>query len=334
MVLTPGEEQKPKLGRPPEIEASALRRAVMELQFALEQNWGIVGWLLREAKTPSDVRYAFASIVTQNCGYLEPFTEYPTCETTMQNLRRLRKQVVGVQEQHRQNYARRQYAKEKCERTFDAWSAESDPVKRAELQSFRPDLAWKFEEADSLAQSSSSELGSLQIHLRECEASFAQAEILRFLESNRRRFAPKNVALAMAGLPRVTARVSCEQCGKFGINPPDGIAFNVFRIIDNAIQESVRDLGHTIDSMRARLLYGPDCHLDGAEQLRNNWYFLESAIRSTLRDTKAQPGSFPFRIFAEYQKRLSCQSTIEMLKAEKQIIAGYIPKGATLDQKK
>jgi hypothetical protein len=40
-----------KPGRPHAIDAKTLGRNVVEIQFALEQNWGEVGWLLHEAKT-------------------------------------------------------------------------------------------------------------------------------------------------------------------------------------------------------------------------------------------------------------------------------------------
>jgi hypothetical protein len=316
MDSEPNDKPKRKPGRPREVEPEALRRTVIELQFVLEQNWGMVGWLLWEAKSRPDVRRAFASIVNQKCKYLEPFREHPTRETTIQELRSLRKRVAEAQEGHRRNYARCQHAQETCKRTIDASSAECDPVRRAEIQRFRPDLARKYEEAESLVQSSNVELESLQTQLKEQEAYFAQTEILRFLESSRRKFTPRNVALGMAGLPRVTARVSCEQCGKFGINPPDGMAFSIFRTIGRSFPEPIRDLGHSIDTLRERLLYGPRNDQAQAAQLRKHWYFLESAIRSAARVTGAPSGSLTFRIFAEYSRTSTSYGAVEAVLAE------------------
>lgn len=310
------DEQKRKPGRPSEIEPAALRRAVIELQFVLEENWGLVGWLLREARSPSDVRIEFGKMVSHNCRYLEPFREYPTRETTLPELRILRKRLESAQVRHRRNYTRCQDAQESCQRTFDAWVVELDPVKRAQIQRLRPALAGMFEEAESLAQTSSVELESLQTELREREAYFAQSEILRFLETSRRKFTPRNVALAMAGIPRITARVSCEQCGKFGINPPDGIEFEIFRIIERSVPEPIRDLGRSIDTIRKRLLYGSNHDHPGVDQLRKNWYFLELAIRLAARDSSAQPGSLTFRIFAEYSRTITSHSAVEAMLAE------------------
>jgi hypothetical protein len=159
-------------------------------------------------------------------------------------------------------------------------------------------------------------LESLRTQLKECEAYFAQAEILGFLENNRRQFTPKNVACAMAGLPHITARVSCEQCVKYGINPSHGIAFEIFRTIERAVQEPIRDLGRSIDTMRGCLLNGPHNNQADAAQLRKNWYFLESAIRLAARDKSAQRGSLAFRIFADYSRFSNSHSAAEAVLAQ------------------
>jgi hypothetical protein len=75
----------PKLGRPSETVAETLRRNVIELQFVLEQNWGEVGWLLKQAKTEADVRAAFAKIVNLRCCLLEPFTRDHICTPQKSN---------------------------------------------------------------------------------------------------------------------------------------------------------------------------------------------------------------------------------------------------------
>jgi Mg2+ and Co2+ transporter CorA len=176
------------------------------------------------------------------------------------------------------------------------------------------------------------ELESLRTRLRECEAYFAQTEILRFIESNRRKFTPRNIAFAMAGLPRITARVSREQCAKLAIDPPDGIAFEVFRAIARSIREPIRDLRHSVYEMRKRLLNGPQSDLPQAAQLRENWYFLESAIRTAARDTGALPGSLAFRIFARYTENCTSQTAADAVLASvhRLLIDGEHPKRGPL----
>lgn len=309
-------EQKRRPGRPREIDPESLSRTVNDLQFVLEQNWGVVGWLLREAKSISDVRDAFAKIVHQRCENLEPFRDDRTRNITSRELRVLRKKVAELKERHSRDYAQRQSVQGAFDQASQARSTASDPVKQVQIEAILLDLGCKSQEAESLEQKRRMELGSHRTQLKECEAYYAQTEILGFLESNRRQFTPKNVACAMAGLPRVTARVSSEQCAKYGINPSHGMAFEMFQTIERMVPEPIHDLTHSIDSLREYLLNGPHTVLAHAVQLRKNWYFLESAIRSSARDTHAQHGSLAFRIFADYSRTSTSHSAVEAVLAQ------------------
>lgn len=309
-------KQQRKAGRPREIDAESLNHAVNELQFVLEQNWGVVGWLLRDAKSISDVRSAFKEIVHQNCRYLEPFTDDQAKPAKPNELRAIRKRLVELNNLHRRDYFRRQSAREAVERVSEARATDADPVKQVQIQAIVSCLEFKFQEADSLEQKSRTELEALQAQLKEREAYFAQTEILRFLDSSRRKFTPLKVASAMAGLPHVTARISCERCAQFGIKPSHGIAFDVFQTIERMVPEPIRDLGGSIETLREHLLNGPRSDLPVAAQLRKNWYFLESAIRSAARDTVAQRGSLTFRIFAEYSRTSTSHSAVDAALAE------------------
>src|SRR4051794_1698619 len=66
--------QQRKRGRPPEVDPEKLRRNVIELSFALEENWGEVGGPLREAESIVDIRTALRKIMNPQCRSLEPFT--------------------------------------------------------------------------------------------------------------------------------------------------------------------------------------------------------------------------------------------------------------------
>lgn len=312
------DSQHRRRGRPSEIGPETLRRNVIELQFVLEENWGVVGWLLLQAKNISDVQAAFRKIVNPRCGLLEPFTDSLTLETTPAELRQLRKREEEASERYRRNFKRRRFVKEKFERVFRAETDESDPVKRVQLQMIRGGLAHDYEEAESLQQSSFAEWNSLRAERRQREAHFAQSEILRFIQSTRREFTPLNVARAMAGLPFNTARISCERCTRHDIDLPHGLAFQIFQAIESVLQEPISDLGGSIDSMRDRLLKGRGNKLPAAAELRRNWYFLESAIRSAARDVVAPRGSIVYRVFAKYCTTSTSHSVTEATLAEAQ----------------
>lgn len=306
-----------KPGRPSEIDAETLRRNVIELQFALEQNWGEVGWLLHQAKTESDVRNAFKKIVNPRCNLLEPFVRnHPDCIDT--NLRDLRKRVEELGKRQRRLIVDLQRIQSKCERAFNAWVGVSDTFKRAQIQAVRAAFARDYEETESLEKKSRTEWETLQAEIVVSEAHFAQSEILTHIQSNRRRFTPLNTARAMAGLPRITARVSSERCRKDEINPPNGIAFDMFRTIERILKEPLRDLGRAIDSLRHHLVNGADKNLPHTAELRKNWYFLDSAVRFAARESSAPHGSLPYRVFAEYSKITTSHGAAEDLLAEVQ----------------
>lgn len=311
------ESGETKPGRPQAIDAKALRRNVVEIQFALEQNWGEVGWLLHEAKTEADVRNAFKKIVNPRCNLLGPFTrDHTLCTET--NIRELRKRVEELGKQHGRLFADLQQTQSTCERAFNALVVEPDSFKRAEIQAARAAFLRDYEETALLEEKNRMEWEALRAELGLCEAHFAQSEILKHLQSNRRRFTPLNVACAIAGLPLITARVSSENCTEHGINPPHGMAFDMFRTIQRVLKEPIRDLGRAIESLRIDLVNGADKNLPHTTELRKNWYFLESAIRLAGRDSSARFGSLPFRVFAEYTKITTSHSAAEDLLAEVQ----------------
>jgi len=120
----------------------------------------------------------------------------------------------------------------------------------------------------------------------------------------------------MAGLPIVTARVSSELCTKYRIAQSNGIAFEIFRLIESALKEPLPDFGRPIDSLRKQLVNEPEKSIPHAAELRKHWYFIESAIRSALCTTDARFDSLPFRVFAEYCRRCTSHTVSEALRAE------------------
>jgi hypothetical protein len=87
----------------------------------------------------------------------------------------------------------------------------------------------------------------------------------------------------------------------------DGIAFQVFQTIERVVKEPIVDLSGAIETMRSHLLSAEWKKFLHLAELRKNWFFLECAIRSAVRDSTAPRGSLPFRIFAEYSGRSTAQ---------------------------
>lgn len=102
---------------------------------------------------------------------------------------------------------------------------------------------------------------------------------------------------------------------KYWINPPHGIAYEIFRTMRGVLKEPIPDLGSAIESLQNYLVSGPQNSLPHTAALRKNWHFLQFAIRSAARDTKAPFGSLPFRVFAEYSEIASSHSAALTLRA-------------------
>jgi hypothetical protein len=221
-------------------------------------------------------------------------------------------------QRHKKNIEALQGARDACEHALYACIAETDPVKQAKIQTFSPSLARLYQEAEGLKHASELERDALERELREREAYFVQSEILRFVHSDRCAFTPCNVARAIAGLPFVTARVSFEECSRRGIDSIPGTAFEVFQIIERVFRRSIDELESSINSTRESLLErrkDPPAHV---AELRKNWYFLESAIRSAAREMGGPLNSLPFSAFAEYRRLLSSQNATDSVLAKSQ----------------
>lgn len=113
--LTGFSNRKEGRGRPREIEDDALRRALTDLQFVLEQNWGLIGWELQQATTQADIRAAFSAITGFNCPRLDVFRRRPTQRTTSSSLRKLRRELANVQAESRKTYAEVMQSQESAE---------------------------------------------------------------------------------------------------------------------------------------------------------------------------------------------------------------------------
>lgn len=304
-------------GRPREIEDDALRRAVMELQFVLEQNWGVVGWELYQAKTLGDIRSAFLKITGFKCPRLEVFRREPTKRATAAELRKIRKNLDDALDQNRKTYATAKQKDESAERALHTMDYATVRNSREAVQSLRTALAIEQKEASAALDASRSSIRDLQSKLEKQEAWFAQSQIGKFIESRRREFTPLNVAMAMAGLPQLTARVSCERCSALNPQIENGHTFRMFNAVRAVIKRQPRDMNEEVEHMRSYLLQPCRKLLPHIAELRKNWHFLESAIRSVHQLSGTEEDAVIFRIFAEYQRRFECQSRADVLLAQR-----------------
>jgi hypothetical protein len=304
MTSESAREKKRKPGRPREIDPESLRRAVNELQFVLEQNWGEVGLGLWGAKTTADVRAAIRKIKNYRSGLLDQFTKDNTRSMSAPELRENRRNLNFAEQRHRVEYAEYLKVSERYERASAAYKCEHDFVKKEELRKILVSLESDHLKEKALESETRSDLEALKKRREEGEAYFAQSEILKFLQSNRRSFTPMNLACAMAGLPGVTARHSCDLCRKYGIRPPAGMAYSQFKFIENSLKGIMQDRFMGVDKVKRELLKASNEGLAHIIELKKNWYFLARAIREA-GEVQSNNDLLAFRVFSRYIS-LSC----------------------------
>lgn len=282
----------------------------------LEQNWGTVGGHLRESKTLLDIRNAFSQIHGTRCHRLDLFVCPETHRTTGNELRRLRNDVKELRTRIYQTTLARRYAQDWYEKARRDCVNEKDKSRKRELDSATFEWSRKCSrtELDLAKDQEYREL--LTKELREKEAYFAQAEILDFIRSGRRKFSPFNVASAMAGMPYLSARVSSQRVWAMKPKFTKGHAYLVFTAIKANFSERSRNLERSIEQMREYLVAVRRNKLPQITELRKNWYFLERAIRSEAEKPRGSRGSAPYRIFAEYMNRIGCQRPGDSVLAE------------------
>jgi hypothetical protein len=226
----PGPGRQP--GRPT-IGRDTLAGIRDDLVLLLCLSWSEIGWQLRHATSPEQLRQAFEPLRGKNNGHLiARFLKNPTVATTGKEIRFTRRLLDDA-------VTRRYAAQANC----------SDPVRDY------------IEAETAVMQSPSEQMGqvrrellkrqfrllavrkelhcatelehTLEKQLGEQEVSFAQEELFRILEEERCARNPLKLANAMAGLPFITARVSHERCSKIKPTGWPKFDFQVFQKIES-----------------------------------------------------------------------------------------------------
>jgi hypothetical protein len=150
------------------------------------------------------------------------------------------------------------------------------------------------------------------------EAAFAQSELLDFILSDRYASTPLNFANAMAGLPAIHWRQSMGRCR--GFHGSHGFTYKRFQIIAEVTRHRIASAGDAVNWMRGRLIQAKGSEVVALNALAVNWHFLRLAIERIFDLYPTANEALPYRIFAEFQRLFHCQSQLEVLQAEKEII--------------
>jgi hypothetical protein len=180
-----------------------------------------------------------------------------------------------------------------------ARNKEELPPDVKELRAAQRERARSFKSVKTKADKHISEVRRRETKCRDVEASAAQRELLAFIASQKYEFDPKNLANAVAGLPRIGWQRSHKRCSatKSGLWPHR--SFKVFRLIQDASRDRMEDftdaLAHELRSLPTR----DGFQIDFKQSLCKNWWFFKRAIAD---GAQADSESRAYRVFATYQR--------------------------------
>lgn len=325
MAVVSGQKPKPLPGRPISIDDDTLLSARAYLIWLFEETWYDVGEHLPWIKKPSDVLNAITSWDNPNLSIRNEFipktllrpSSIPVTQKWLTAKRdELAKLNVAV--------SAASDKREKCRESLEtAQRAMSDNLSERDKAAVADQIAKRAQRLSD-AKTEYDALDKLQVEVQRLvhdgEASFARNEFVKFIESNRYRLTPLNLANALAGLPFIGWRQSVNRCQKHPCTRPEGKSIQIFKTIERIVKSCVRraDLGkHAELWLKNRRTKKSD----GASALREKWYYLSWSIKTVLEsDPRIPTRNLPFAITREYWNRIRLPSNVDRLFEEEERI--------------
>jgi hypothetical protein len=163
-----------------------------------------------------------------------------------------------------------------------------------------------------------SETMDLRKTIQRVETTFAQAEVLDFIRSDRYSSTPLNFANALAGLPHIHWRQSMTRRTRFEHGARHGLTYTQFLIVAKTLKHHSVSTEEATERMKTRLLKAKGNDVGLLNTLAENWYFLRSAIEAVVPGSHSPPQKLPYRIFEEYQRRIASRDALEIVRADKE----------------
>ncbi len=150
------------------------------------------------------------------------------------------------------------------------------------------------------------ERDTLDLKVRDQEAYVFRSELLDFLLSGRDSVNPRNMANALAGLPRTKWRQSFSQCSGMPFNPPR-FEYSVFEAMSEVWGHRSEEFEEPpFEFFRGHLLKLPERYGYARQFLWDNWSDLRKAIGECWR-SKQPPASIPFALTSVFMRHATQQ---------------------------
>lgn len=299
-------------GRRQEIEDGRLRHLLFDFHLVLDRCWGHLGWELITATTLADIRRAFLPTAEFSCPGLDRYRKEPAEPSTMPRLRKIRKDLDATRNESWNAYERLKAARQLSKNAFAAITGAKSPESQESMLRRLPELRRNIGLREAEFRMRKGAAITLAGHLDKQEAYVAQSELLDFIQSSKRRLSPLSIAMAMAGLPFIPARISFSRCRRFEEKPEPTLGHQIFCMIDRACSASSLEMNEILDHARRSLPRDPKKPSPSMTTVYSNWHLLELSIKSTFERGPHLKSQLPFLIFAEYERLCLRQRTVEL----------------------
>jgi len=327
MLAKPGKRSLPsgpapaqkegRRGRLPALEPAELRHRRDQLQGIFEVHWPIIGWNLQRARRPPHITDALRPLVSLKHPIIELLLldsfKKPMPDGFLllrQERKRLYGQLAEAQNKLSEANTRVTEARSDFEQAHNWFAAARDSYtlareKKKPTASFRKER----EKWSHLSASVQTELGRREKNLIECadkiggiekeikeiEAHFAQAELLRFVLSERYVFVPTNFANAAAGLPHMGWRRSFLLCSREECSVEPSINYLIFDAVKIILEGAKPTRGEEAASEIRRQISKGNRFKRVREYLGEDWPALVHAVLAVW-NSSVHAGARPHEI--------------------------------------
>ena len=287
-------------GRLPALDPAELRHRRDQLQGIFEAHWPIIGWNLQRARKPLHISEALRPLVGLNHPIiglllLDSFKK-PMPDGFLlhrQERKRLYGQLAEAQNKVSEANTKVTEARSAVEQAHNWFAAARDSYtlarkKKKPTASFRKEREkWSQLSASVRTELSGREnslieygerIGGIEKQIKEIEAHFAQAELLRFVLSERYVFAPINFANAAAGLPHMGWRRSFLLCSRKECSVEPSINYLIFDAVKIILEGASPTRGEEAASEIRRQISKGDRFESVRKYVEEDWPTLEHAV--------------------------------------------------------
>ena len=319
-VLTAFSVQPRKRGRPLSLDRQTLINRRDSLRSWLEGYWGHVGWKLERAKNILDVRKALCCGEIRFNQTIQIFVRSTKGRrATIEKLRLTKSHVFSLSQKVHTAYSVSQQSAESLSRVQAAVQHADTKRQKKELLAISEQRKLEHANAQKNYEEVQKQDRLLRAKYDEENASFAQNELLHFIQSDRYSFTPIKLANAMAGLPEMGWRQSAKLCAPHKQRTDPGPIYWLFLQVDRAISKSKMANLPLLEGLQFALESYKNKEDYRLLEAKRNWYHLRRSIEN-VHERKNERGSLPFRIIAKYQAYAASKDAIEVfLEKEQQL---------------